>query len=42
MLGMIDGLSAHDLVRWGEPADRRALVERAIEPLLGLGAGELG
>lgn len=41
MLGMIDGLSAHDLVRWGEPAGRRALVERALEPLLGVDAGAL-
>ncbi|MGZ0712284.1 TetR/AcrR family transcriptional regulator (plasmid) [Coraliomargarita sp. W4R53] len=42
LLGMIDGLSAHTLVRWGEPAGRRALLERAVEPLLGLEAGRLG
>ncbi|MDE0546407.1 TetR/AcrR family transcriptional regulator [Microbacterium sp. C7(2022)] len=41
LLGMIDGLSAHGLVRWGEPAGRRALMARAIEPLLGLDAGSL-
>lgn len=42
LLGMIDGLSAHALVRWGEPAGRRALLGRAVEPLLGLEPGRLG
>ncbi|WP_396667247.1 TetR/AcrR family transcriptional regulator [Microbacterium sp. R86528] len=41
LLGMIDGLSAHTLVRWGEPEGRRELLERAVEPLLGLESGRL-
>ncbi|MEV8267690.1 TetR family transcriptional regulator C-terminal domain-containing protein [Microbacterium sp. NPDC076911] len=41
LLGMIDGLSAHTLVRWGEPGGRRELLERAVEPLLGLESGRL-
>jgi AcrR family transcriptional regulator len=41
ILGMIDGLNAHALVRWGSPADRRALMGRAVEAMLGLAPGSL-
>jgi hypothetical protein len=41
ILGMIDGLNAHALVRWGSPADRRALMGRAVEGMLGLAPGVL-
>ncbi len=36
VLGMIDGLNAQALVRWGEPADRLALMARAVEAMLGM------
>ncbi|MCT9819571.1 TetR family transcriptional regulator [Microbacterium sp. W1N] len=41
MLGMIDGLNAHALVRWREPADRRALMALSVEAMLGLDRGAL-
>ncbi|GAA3634985.1 hypothetical protein GCM10022200_17800 [Microbacterium awajiense] len=42
MLGMIDGLNAHALVRWGASAERRALMGTAVEAMLGLDRGVLG
>lgn len=42
MLGMIDGLNAHALVRWGASAERRALMGTAVEAMLGLDRGTLG
>jgi AcrR family transcriptional regulator len=41
ILGMIDGLNAHALVRWGSPEERRALMGRAVEGMLGLPLGAL-
>lgn len=41
MLGTIDGLNAHSLIRWHSPHDRRELMARSVEPLLQLGAGVL-
>lgn len=41
VLGMIDGLNAQALVRWGEPADRLALMVRAVEAMLGMPPGVL-
>jgi hypothetical protein len=38
---MIDGLNAHALVRWGAPAVQAELLRRAVEAMLGLGAGAL-
>jgi AcrR family transcriptional regulator len=35
LLGMIDGLNAQALVRWGEAAERSALMLRAAEGMLG-------
>jgi AcrR family transcriptional regulator len=40
LLGMIDGLNAQALVRWGE--GRRVLLTRALEGMLGLARGALG
>jgi len=41
LLGMIDGLNAQALVRWGEAGDRGSLIHRAVEGMLGLGRGAL-
>lgn len=41
LLGMIDGLNAQALVRWGGAADRGSLLARALEGMLGLRAGAL-
>lgn len=41
LLGMIDGVNAQSLVRWGGASDRSALMERATEGLLGLAPGAL-
>lgn len=36
-LGMIDGVNAQSLVRWGDTSERSALLLRAIEGMLGAG-----
>jgi AcrR family transcriptional regulator len=41
LLGMIDGLNAQALVRWGDAGDRGSLIHRAVEGMLGLGRGAL-
>jgi AcrR family transcriptional regulator len=41
LLGMIDGVNAQALVRWGEGEARGSLVSRAIEGVLGLKRGTL-
>ena len=41
LLGMIDGLNAQSLVRWGGASDRSALAARAVEGMLGLRPGRL-
>lgn len=41
LLGMIDGLNAQALVRWGGAADRSDLMLRAAEGMLGLARGAL-
>ena len=41
LLGMIDGLNAHSLVRWGGAADRSSLAARAVEGMLGMRPGGL-
>ena len=41
LLGMIDGLNAQALVRWGAGNDRAPALARAVEPMLGLPAGAL-
>lgn len=41
LLGMIDGLNAQALVRWGGASDRSALMLRAVEGMLGLRRGSL-
>lgn len=41
MLGMIDGLNAHALVRWRDPADRHALMALSVEAMLALPRGSL-
>ncbi len=41
LLGMIDGLNAQALVRWGGAAERGSLLARALEGMLGLGSGVL-
>lgn len=41
LLGMIDGLNAQALVRWGDTGDRGSLIHRAVEGLLGLPRGAL-
>lgn len=41
LLGMIDGVNAQSLVRWGGAPDRSALMERAVEGMLGLDHGVL-
>lgn len=42
VLGLIDGLNAQSLVRWGGAGQRGALVARTLASLLGLPAGALG
>jgi AcrR family transcriptional regulator len=41
LLGMIDGLNAQALVRWGGAADRGSLLAHALEGMLGLRSGAL-
>lgn len=41
LLGMIDGLNAQALVRWGDASDRGSLIHRAVEGMLGLQRGAL-
>ncbi|GAA1796653.1 TetR/AcrR family transcriptional regulator [Agromyces neolithicus] len=41
LLGMIDGLNAQALVRWGDAADRGSLISHAVEGMLGLARGAL-
>ncbi|MCI0159270.1 TetR family transcriptional regulator C-terminal domain-containing protein [Leifsonia shinshuensis] len=41
LLGMIDGLNAQALVRWGGAAERGSLLAHALEGMLGLGRGVL-
>ncbi|WP_448006266.1 TetR/AcrR family transcriptional regulator [Agromyces bauzanensis] len=42
LLGMIDGLNAQALVRWGDAGARGSLISHAIEGMLGLARGGLG
>lgn len=42
VLGMIDGLNAQALVRWGDAGARGSLLGHAIEGMLGLASGALG
>ena len=42
LLGMIDGLNAHALVRWEDAADRGSRIGHAVEGMLGLPRGGLG
>ncbi|WP_158866437.1 TetR/AcrR family transcriptional regulator [Leifsonia sp. AG29] len=41
LLGMIDGLNAQALVRWGAGGERGPVLARAVEGLLGLRSGAL-
>ncbi|MGR0221443.1 TetR/AcrR family transcriptional regulator [Agromyces sp. ZXT2-6] len=41
LLGMVDGLNAQALVRWGDASDRGSLIHRAVEGMLGLERGAL-
>lgn len=41
LLGMIDGLNAQALVRWGVAAERGPLIAHAVEGMLGLTRGAL-
>lgn len=41
LLAMIDGLSAHSLVRWNDGRDRLILAARAVAGLLGVASEEL-
>ncbi|MGO4592473.1 TetR/AcrR family transcriptional regulator [Leifsonia sp. 2TAF2] len=41
LLGMIDGLNAQALVRWGAGGDRGPVLARAVEGVLGLPRGSL-
>ncbi|WP_448811305.1 TetR/AcrR family transcriptional regulator [Agromyces bauzanensis] len=41
LLGMIDGLNAQALVRWGDAATRGSLIGHAVEGMLGLARGSL-
>ncbi|WP_394553249.1 TetR/AcrR family transcriptional regulator [Agromyces sp. MMS24-JH15] len=41
VLGMIDGLNAQALVRWGDAGERGSLIEHAVEGMLGLERGTL-
>ena len=42
LLGMIDGLNAQALVRWGAGGERGPALARAVEGMLGLERGALG
>ncbi|WP_026378450.1 TetR/AcrR family transcriptional regulator [Agromyces italicus] len=42
LLGMVDGLNAQALVRWGDTGGRAALTLHAVEGMLGLSRGALG
>jgi AcrR family transcriptional regulator len=42
LLGMIDGLNAQALVRWGAGGERGPALARAVEGMLGLERGTLG
>ncbi|GAA4373175.1 TetR/AcrR family transcriptional regulator [Agromyces bauzanensis] len=42
LLGMIDGLNAQALVRWGDAGARGSLTGHAVEGMLGLARGALG
>lgn len=42
LLGMIDGLNAQALVRWGDASERGSLIHRAVEGMLALSRGALG
>jgi len=41
LLGMVDGLNAQALVRWGDLTDRGSLISHAVEGMLGLPRGAL-
>jgi AcrR family transcriptional regulator len=41
LLGMVDGLNAQALVRWGDTTDRGSLISHAVEGMLGLARGAL-
>ncbi|MBT2517744.1 TetR family transcriptional regulator C-terminal domain-containing protein [Streptomyces sp. ISL-90] len=41
LLGMIDGLNAQALVRWGDAGARGSLIHHAVEGMLGLSRGTL-
>ena len=41
LLGVIDGLNAQALVRWGAGGDRGPVLARAVEGMLGLPRGAL-
>ncbi|GAA2444062.1 TetR/AcrR family transcriptional regulator [Agromyces soli] len=41
LLGMVDGLNAQALVRWGDTTDRGSLISHAVEGMLGLPRGAL-
>ncbi|WP_353814774.1 TetR/AcrR family transcriptional regulator [Agromyces sp. SYSU T00266] len=42
LLGMIDGLNAQALVRWGDASARGSMIHGAVEGMLGLERGALG
>ncbi len=42
LLGMIDGLNAQALVRWGDAGARGSMIHRAVEGILGLPREALG
>ncbi|BDZ55274.1 TetR/AcrR family transcriptional regulator [Agromyces marinus] len=42
LLGMIDGLNAQALVRWGDAGARGSMIHGAVEGMLGLEPGALG
>ncbi|MGO4536473.1 TetR/AcrR family transcriptional regulator [Leifsonia sp. 2MCAF36] len=42
LLGMIDGLNAQALVRWGAAGDRAPVLARAVEGMLGVARGTFG
>jgi AcrR family transcriptional regulator len=42
LLGMIDGLNAQALVRWGDAGARGSMIHHAVEGMLGLPRGALG
>jgi len=42
ILAMIDGLTAHSLVRWRDAPDRRALTKRSVAALIGVAPAALG